>query len=94
MKFKQCKGHRIKHYGFMGLSAIGDRGWYWYCDNGRWLTTSELNKAEQYHFASDYCDCKSLKAAIRKIKKANVPKGTKFILESRFVGYDIEIIKK
>lgn len=96
MKFQKGKGHRIKKYGFFGISAISDdECCYWYCDETRkWLTTSELEKATDIKFASDYLDCKSLKAAVRKIKKSNVPKGTRFTLESRFVGYDIEIIKK
>lgn len=96
MKFQKEKGHRIKKYGFFGISAISNNGdCYWYCDEtGKWLTTSELDKAVDVKLASDYLGCKSLKAAMRKIKKANVPKGTKFVLQSRFIGYDIEIIKK
>lgn len=38
-----------------------------------------------------WCCCHSLKAALRKIKKWNLPKGTKFRLCSHWVGHDIYI---
>lgn len=94
MRYQKQKGKRIKNSRFVGISLLDNSTNYWFypCINN-WADDyvhPELVKRGSQNWE----DCRSLKAAIRKVKKANVPKGTVFILSSRYVGYDIEIIKR
>lgn len=87
--YMASKGHRIKNYGFCWIEY--DNSLYWFReDTKQW----ELNEDIPIGVASSTGDlCRSLKAAIRKIKKYNVPKGTRFRLVSKWIGYDIYITK-
>lgn len=67
---------------------------------GEWVTYDEykgggLSSAyyAMEHKGSGFKDVWSLKAAIRKIKKWNVPKGTKFIVSFPWIGYEAIITK-
>lgn len=90
IKYEAPKGRRLKKQ-FVCLEPDEDNRfvlWY-YLDFNQW---SEYN-GELSGDSQSWCDCRSLKAAIRKIKNWNIPKGTKFRLCSRWVGYDIYITK-
>lgn len=60
---------------------------YYYPDLDEWL---ELD-ARVGLCCQSYVDCRSLKAAKRKIKKWDMPKGTKFVLCSKYFGCDVYI---
>lgn len=65
---------------------------WWFEDTKQWRTT--LSKKGGWNGICSSCNdnIHSLKATIRHIKKHNyLPKGTKFILKSLYVGYDITI---
>lgn len=63
-----------------------DENNYWWFDYGsnQWLNDMTLLTKKGF---SSHQDCKSVKAFRRKLKKA--PKGIKFILVSRWKGYDV-----
>lgn len=92
IQFQAPKGKRIKKQ-FMDIEldyTTEDWAYWWYYpESHEWRKDSDYKPHETY--ASNSCRCRSLKAAIRKIKKWNFPKGTKFRLCSRWVGYDIYI---
>lgn len=62
----------------------------------RWVNRSEyLTDGHRYHFFPSPFLCHSLKAAKRHLRKHNeIPKGTRFVLVSRYIGCDIHLIKK
>lgn len=65
--------------------------WWYYPEIDEWDNETRIKDGMLY--ASSHCRCRSLKAAIRKIKKWNVPKGTTFRLYSLYKNKDIIIIK-
>ena len=76
------KGIRI-NYQFMGITTF-ENGW-WYNENlKQWEHNPNMGK---YQY-STHQPCRTKRAFRRKIKKA--PQGVKFILVSRWCGYDIE----
>ena len=90
IKYEAPKGRRIKRYGFCGLEHENKD--YWYVrDIRQWRTYEDILKNVQCF--SSFAHCKSLKSAIRQIRKYDCPKGTKFRLASKWVGYDIDITK-
>lgn len=63
----------------------------WDIINKRWI---DIREDDNGRTSSHNDKIKNLKQAIRHIKKHDeIPKGTRMILESRFKGYDIIIIK-
>ena len=55
---------------------------------------TSMNQRPGLRYSSDY-SIRSFKAARRHIRKHDeIPKGTKFKLVSRFVGYDRILVKK
>ena len=89
IKYQAPKGHRIKSYGFCWLQP--ENSLYWFRED---IKQWRLNEDMPVGVACSSGDlCKSLKAAIRKIKKYDLPKGTEFRLVSKWVGYDIYITK-
>ena len=107
VKYIKPKGRRIKKGSikmivngvpkridnFMGLE-VRVPNLYWWNKGNMWIN-KENNKFKVNGWLSTWNgNIKNLKQAIRYIKKHNeIPKGTKFILRSRFKGYDIIIIK-
>ena len=89
IKYMASKGHRIKNHDFCWIEH--ENSLYWFReDTKQW----ELNEDIPIGVGCSTGDlCRSLKAAIRKIKKYNMPKGTKFRLVSKWIGYDIYITK-
>ena len=94
IQFQAPKGQRIKKQ-FICLDLDFDTedwlDWRYYPESDEWRKDSDFKPGETY--ASDCCRCRSLKSAIRRIKKWNFPKGTTFRLCSRWVGYDVYITK-
>ena len=92
IKYQVPKGHRIKKQ-FIAVELDPDSDYkfnYMYFEESHeWRRWGDFKDGEIY--ASSSCHCRSLKAAIRKIKKWNFPKGTKFRLCSMWVGHDIYI---
>lgn len=98
IKFYSCKGRRIKkQFMWVELNAETEPFWFEYMyfpETKVWRKEGLFEKGET--IASSICRCRSLKAAIRLIKKWNFPKGTTFRLVSRFgggtcYGYDVLI---
>ena len=93
IRYQAPKGKRIKKQ-FMWLELDPETTddwieWVYYLESKEWRKDSYFKLYETY--GSSVCRCRSLKAAIRRIKKWNFPKGTTFMLLSRWVGYDIYI---
>ena len=82
LKYEEQKGFRI-NYKFMGFSTH-EQGWWFSNNSNKW----EKNPEAGENGYSSHQDCKSMKAFRRKLKKA--PKGVKFYLVSRWVGYGID----
>lgn len=57
----------------------------WYPNEHKW---KEMDNSVPWQ---SWCDCKSTKAFIRRLKEWSkyLPKGTIFVLKSRWIGYDI-----
>ena len=92
IKFQAPKGCRIKKQ-FMCVELDPDSDY--------WLDYAYFRESREWREFGDYrdgeicssgsCPCRSLKAAIRLIKKWNFPKGTTFRLCSIWVGHDVYI---
>lgn len=86
IKYEAPKTLRIKNYGFIWVvcNAVG----YWWSEyDKKWMPLSDIK--------GECCNTfrvKSVKAFKRRLKEWSkyMPKGTKFILVSRWVGYDVE----
>lgn len=90
IKYQAPKGRRIKNHDFCWLET--ENSLYWYVESiKQWRLFEDIPKNCEYY--STGCLCKSLKAAIRRIKKYDLPKGTEFVLVSKWVGHDIYITK-
>ena len=83
LKYEAQKGIRIK-YRFMGIDNIGDHLW-WYPDQKRWKEMDESSPVQSW------CNCSSVKAFRRRLKEWSkyLPSGTKFVLQSRWIGYSV-----
>lgn len=94
IKYNKKRGFRIKNYGFLWIELEPDHifDYEYYFSLNNWFNSNDPKVNSTMSFSTGE-DCHSLKAAIRKVKKANVKKGTKFILVSRYIGYNIEITK-
>lgn len=93
IQYQAPKGRRIKKQ-FMWVELDYEPtcswlSWSYYPESNEWRKDSGFKPNETY--ASSGCRCRSLKAAIRKIKKWNFPKGTMFRLCSILVGHDVYI---
>ena len=95
VRFQATKGKRLKKQFIsveLDCEAMEDwSSWWYYPESKEWRKNGDFRDGETC--ASSSCSCRSLKSAIRKIKKWNFPKGTMFLLRSRFVGFDIYITK-
>jgi hypothetical protein len=84
MKLKYNAQNRTRiNYRFMGFTTF-ENGWWFNHNTNSW---QQNPKAGEKGYSS-HQNCRSVKAFRRKLKKA--PKGVKFILVSRWVGYDVE----
>jgi len=79
LKYEARKRTRI-NYRFMGFTTF-EQGWWHNHDENRW----EKNPSNCNYGSHE--PCRSVRAFRRKLKKA--PKGVKFILVSRWKGYDV-----
>lgn len=78
MKYQAQKRSRIFHT-FIGMTTFDD---YW------WIPSLKEWREDSNGLAcSSHCDCNSLRAFRRRLKKA--PKDVEFILVSRWHGFDI-----
>lgn len=98
IQYQAPKGKRIKKQ-FISLELDMDidfdawLDWRYYPESREWrkiIIGESMFKEGETHCSSS-CPCRSLKAAIRLIKKWNFPKGTTFKLCSLWVGHDIYI---
>lgn len=79
---------RIPAYGT--LSCLGEL--WWVCDINKWMKYEDI--PDGMSLSSNSKKINSVKAAITHIKRHNeIPSGTKMILESNFVGYNVIITK-
>lgn len=93
VKYIASKGNRIKKMVF-GLEAITEDGYpcLYNKKDKKWYTWHDKPK-DCTSFTYTNTSINSVKSAIRHIKNSNLPKGTKFIVNSHFVGHDVIIIK-
>jgi hypothetical protein len=90
IQYEAPKGHRIKSYGFCWIEH--ENSLYSFVhDIKQWRLDEDIPKNVQCCSTGDFC--RSLRSAIRKIRKYDCPKGTRFRLVSKWVGYDIDITK-
>jgi hypothetical protein len=93
IKFQAPKGKRIKKQFIcveLDCATTEDWiSWWYYPESDEWRKDSYFKPNETH--GSSSCHCRSLKAAIRKIKKWNLPKGTTFKLCSIWVGHNVYI---
>jgi hypothetical protein len=93
IKFQAPKGHRIKKQFIcveLDCTTTDDWiSWWYYPQSNEWRKWGEFKENETH--ASSSCRCRSLKSAIRKIKKWNFPKGTTFRLVSLWMHQDVYI---
>lgn len=82
LKYKIRRRLRINSR-FVWMKSL-DFDWWYNEDLNKWEFKPDKRKG--YH--RQHQDCQTMKAFRRKLKKA--PKGVKFILATRWVGYDIE----
>ena len=95
IKYDKPKGQRINRY-FFGMRCVSENGesyWYYY-KHDKWCTSQEDKDTYNGMCGNYNTNIHTLKTAKRKIKKYSmyIPKGTKFILSNKYIGYDIEII--
>ena len=84
----------IKSFGFWfleyGGSKCGDKELYYDYNKKLWVHEQEYTS---YWYPAIF-PCHSLKAAKRHLRKHNeIPKGTKFRLVSKYIGYDLYLTK-
>lgn len=94
IKFQAPKGKRIKKqflYIELDYTTVNEQDWLWHPESKVWRQGFNLQDGD--FCACNSCYCCSLKAALRRIKKWNFPKGTTFRLCSRWIGYDVYITK-
>jgi len=82
LKYKAQNKTRINSH-FIGFTT-SEIGWWFDYNTNRWEQSPEAGEKGY----SNHQSCRSVKAFRRKLKKA--PKGVKFILNSKWVGYDVE----
>lgn len=83
IKYNRPKGHRLKNVGFCFLSSHWDNACslWWSEEYNKWVLDTDNTS---YNRLSSCAPCKSLRAAIRMVEKADVPIGTKFVLENKY----------
>lgn len=81
VKYKAKKRIRI-NYGFVGFTSI-ENGWWFDYDSNEWVHQPIISNKGY----SSHQPCNTVRAFRRKLKSA--PKGVKFILQSRWTGYDV-----
>lgn len=93
--------YRIKSYNFLWLECE-NHDYVWYSKSKQWISYKEWLHNSSITDANFECPCHSLRAAIRRVRQANVPKGTVFRLVHRmykggknpnYTYYDIFITK-
>jgi hypothetical protein len=82
LRFSKQKSQRVKKR-FIGFCAV-DRTHYWFEE----LSQSWKQSNECVGPSSSHQDCNSVRAFRRKLKTA--PKGVKFVLVSRWRGFDVD----
>ena len=95
--FTKPKGRRILSFGYFGWEpkelgwwlSSKDNKWY-YSSYGNYIDCPESAKGK-YFSSSSYA--KSFKAARRKIRKSNLPKGMQIRISSRYCGHDVFMTK-
>lgn len=95
IKFKQKKPYQLKRY-FTKIRMINRWGFF-YPENNQWISASDYKNIDKLSCkdCADYQVAKNnLKANIRLLKKSSkfIPKGTKFVLENEYKGYEVIII--
>lgn len=106
VKFNRKKGNRVlkgtvKIHGknkripmYMGLTCTDNIGLMWAQEINKWVSFKDSSSIGNYTLCTHSGPIRSVKAAIRHIKKHNeIPKGTSMTLVSSFVGYDVIITK-
>ncbi len=88
IRYEKPKGNRMKKQ-MWGISCISDNDeCYTYSDyNRKFMPYDDIKEG----CACSHCHCRSLKSAIRILKKSNLPKGLTFCVDSIFYGYNIYI---
>ena len=82
LRYQAKKGSRVNSRFLHVKASAGSL--IWYCDFGkRW----EHDTCDEIDWHSTTQKCNSIRAFRRKLKKA--PYGVEFVLESKYVGFDV-----
>lgn len=86
IKYNKLKSQRI-NYNFINVICNNQEYW-WSYKQKRWDKPENI----QGEFSNSSCPVKTVKAFKRRLREWSqyMPKGTKFILVSRWAGYDVE----
>lgn len=67
------------------------RGWWYDWDAKRFINREEMLVTKN-RFSGDGPPVKSIRAALRRIRKANFPKGSEVRIVSLLVGFEVKVI--
>lgn len=88
LKYEAKKRIRIK-YRFIGMTCTDKRhrDLYWFYKDHKWMNLGGDGKG----IRSSHCSCNSVRAFTRRLKEASkyLPKGVRFELCSRWIGYNV-----
>ena len=82
MRFDKPKGQRLNRY-FFGVCVVG---MWWVPSVNKWV--EDINEVDDYHGASTFFDCKTMRAFKRHLRKNPEIKGLA-TLRSRYIGHDV-----
>lgn len=86
MKYQASKNNRI-NYGFIGITTFDKNHWMFHENQNKWINHSDFTYISDGKGCCSHQRCKSVKAFKRKLKKC--PKYIKFILVSKWIGYNV-----
>lgn len=90
MEFRAKKGRRLcKEY--FGIEVPDSDVCWWIRELKKWATIQEVRESGKSY--SNFCRCNTVRAFRRHLKWYGV-KGTKYILVSKYVGYDVSAYAK
>lgn len=89
LSYTQVKGRRIKRRGFWAITTLD--GYYWVYQERKWMKNKDIPHPHTGYSSHLFDGCKSVKAFTRRLKKWSnyLPKGTQFILVSRWARHDV-----
>lgn len=85
--YNKPRGKRIKNQ-FTGLALWSDEDYRYSDKYKKFMEFDDIDEG----IISNQCECRSIRQAIRILKKNNLPKGMVFRLWNKWQGYHVHII--